>query len=106
MDETINALRAALAPDATPELRAAGAQACRTMLTTLEPQPPATAVAAPVPTPPNIATIVTALRGAPPEQLLDLAIAKLRSALPAGSEVPAASPLKFNFVPVTRKVRP
>jgi hypothetical protein len=40
------------------------------------------------------------LRGVPPDKLLDLAIEKLRAALPAGIEVPQAQPLKFQLIPV------
>ena len=81
MDALLESIRAALAADATADAKAAGAAACRTILTALD----ATATA-PIPTSPSInptavANIVGALRGVPPDQLLDLAIAKLRSAL-------------------------
>jgi hypothetical protein len=46
----------------------------------------------------QIATVVGALRGVPMEQLLDLAIAKLRSALPPGTELPATSPVRFQLI--------
>jgi len=36
----------------------------------------------------------------PPEQLLDLAIARLKAALPAGAEVTPVAPLKFHILPV------
>jgi hypothetical protein len=103
MNQLLDAIRAATAPEATPEARAAGVAACRTILaaleaTTGEPM----AVAAPAVVSP-IAGIVGMLRGVPPDQLLDLAISKLRAALPAGIEVPPVQPLKFNIVPLPRR---
>jgi hypothetical protein len=44
--------------------------------------------------------LVSAFRGIPPDQLLDLAIARLRAALPAGVEVPNATPLNLRIVTV------
>ena len=105
MDNLIEAIRTATQPDASPEARAAGASACRTILTGLEGvagQP--LGAAAPVPTSP-VAAMVGALRGVPPDQLLDLAIARLRAALPAGTEVPAVTPLKFSLVPIHPTMR-
>jgi hypothetical protein len=99
MDDALETLRAAIAPDATTETRTAGANACRAILASLEPQG---AIATP-PAMPPIATIVAALRGRPADQLLDLAIAKLRAALPAGADMPAVMPLKFNLVPVPHR---
>ena len=99
MDQLIETIRAAIAPDASAEARAAGAQACRTILAALDAasgQP--LAAASPIPASP-IASIVGALRGVPPDQLLDLAIAKLRAALPAGTEVPKVAPFKFHDHP-------
>lgn len=101
MENVIESIRAAIAPDATPEVRAAGVAACRSVLTALEASPgqgfaPATVS----PNPSAIAAAVGALRGVPPDQLLDLAISRLRAALPAGVEVPAAQPLKFHIINV------
>ena len=87
-----------MAPDATPETRAVAATAYRSILAALEPRP----AAAPPPSVPPIASIVSALRGVPPDQLLDLAIAKLRAALPAGADVPPVAPLKFDFLGTRR----
>jgi hypothetical protein len=51
--------------------------------------------------PAAVATLVASLGKLPPEQLLDLAIARLRAALPAGVSVPAPStPLRFQIVPI------
>lgn len=103
MNELVEAIRAALVPEATIEARAAGANACRTILAALEADPGAPmATAGGAPQSP-VAAIVGALRGVPPDQLLDLAIAKLRAAMPAGAEVPTATPLKFHIVPVPHR---
>ena len=105
MENLIESIRSAVAADATPEARAAGIAACRTILSALEAIPgdafaPATVVT------PNTSAIVAAvgaLRGVPADQLLDLAILKLRAALPAGVEVPAARPLKFHIIPIPKR---
>jgi hypothetical protein len=36
----------------------------------------------------------------PAEQLLDLAIARLRAALPPDSTAPATSPVRFQLIPI------
>ncbi len=98
MENVLESIRAAIASDATPDTRAAGAIACRAVLAALETtlgQPLATAT--PVASSP-IASAVSALRGAPVEQLLDLAIARLRAALPAGVEVPSAKAFRLQTV--------
>lgn len=111
MENLIDSIRASVAPDATSEARATGAAACRTIIAALESVPgqPIAAAAVMTPDASKIANAVAMLRGVPADQLLDLAIARLRAALPAGAEVPAAQPLKFHLVPIapgasTRKV--
>jgi hypothetical protein len=47
-----------------------------------------------------VATLVASLGKLPPEQLLDLAIARLRAALPPGTTVPAPTPLRFQLIPL------
>lgn len=99
MDQLLEAIRTATATDASDEARAAGAHACRTILTALQAKPgealaPVAVEASPM------QTVVAALRGMPPEQLLDLAIARLKAALPAGAEAPAVQPVKFQLLPV------
>ncbi len=97
MDELIESIRAGVAAEASPEARAAGANACRTLLTALEAvagQP----MSLPVATPSPVAAAVAMLRGVPPDQLLDLAIARLRAALPADAEAPRVEPLKFHII--------
>ena len=102
METVIDPIRAAIASDATPETKAAGVAACRAILNALESAPgePLGAAQFALSNAPHIASIVGALRGVPPDQLLDLAITKLRAALPAGTVVPQAQPLKFHLVPV------
>lgn len=101
MDNLIESIRSALAPDATPETRQAGAAACRTILAALESVPgqPLAGAAVVPPNASNIANVVASLRGVPADTLLDLAIAKLRAALPAGADVAQVQPLKFQIVP-------
>ncbi len=99
MDQLLEAIRTATATDANDEARAVGAQACRTILTALEAKPGEPLATHPPDTSP-IQTIVATLRGVPPEQLLDLAIARLRAALPAGAEVAPVVPVKFQLLPV------
>lgn len=111
MENLLESIRAATAPDATEDARAAGAKACRTLLTALEAkagepmapavQSPTSPGSAPV-TATAIANVVAALGQLPPEQLLDLAIARLRAALPAGGEGVAPVPLKFQIVQLPR----
>jgi hypothetical protein len=99
IDSSLTTIRAALASDATPEARAAGATACRTILLALDAAGPPPA-APPALNPAAIASALTALRGVSPDQLLDLAIAKLRAALPVGGDAPAASAIRFRMIPV------
>lgn len=95
MDDLIEPIRAALADGATAEAKTAGATACRTILAALEP-PPNT----PPLTPEAIVAAATALRGVPVEQLLDVAIDRLRRAVPPGREPAHARPLQLQLVPV------
>lgn len=100
MDHIIQAIQAALAADATPEARSAGVSACRAVLGALE-ATPGLPMAAAQPSSSPVAAIIASLRGVPVEQLLDLAIAKLRSALPAGSDVaPATKGLSIPILPI------
>ncbi len=103
METLIESIRIAVATDATDEQRAAGAQACRTIATALESKPGEAIVAPALPTTaPQLAQMISALRGVPPEQLLDLAIARLRAALPPDATTPAVVPLRFNLVPLLK----
>jgi hypothetical protein len=108
MDEIIETIRAAVAGGASDEARAAGAQACRAVLAALDATPGAplatvsAAEAPPLALGGDIASALSALRGLPPEQLLDLAIGRLRAALPADVAPPSIAPLKFHLLPVPR----
>lgn len=106
MDHLLEAIRAATATDATTEAKAAGATACRTILIALEAKE-GELLAAPVPTPspqqlPPVAAIVAGLKGVPVDQLLDLAIAKLRTMVPA-DQTPRVESLAIPLVPVPRR---
>jgi hypothetical protein len=103
MESLIDAIRVAIAADAPPEARIAAIDACRAIMTALGATPGEPILAA-VPENP-LAAIVGALRGVPPDQLLDLAIDKLRAALPAGTDVPAVTPVKFHIVPLPDRGR-
>jgi len=111
MIDLIEVIRSATALDATAEARAAGAQACRTILASLEPQPepaPVVEQAPPVVGDPGIAQLAElagALRGVPIDQLLDLAIAKLRNAVPKDMPLPSAEGVRFQLVPVVPYVK-
>ncbi len=98
MQDQIEAIRAAIAADATAEQKAHGAAACRAILAALgaEPGKPIAMPGAPVPHP---------LAGIDPGQALDLLIAKLTAALPKDddkSSAPQAAPdprsLRIAFV--------
>jgi len=99
MDTLIDAIRSAVANDANAAARATGAQACRTILAALEakagdpftPSPPAATA---------FHAIVGAARTMPIDQLLDLLIAKLTAALPAGTEVPPLQAVRIPLAPV------
>src|SRR5688500_9076649 len=80
MEQLLEAIRAATAPNASDEAKAAGANACRTLLTALDAKQ-----GQPLATPPMsnaIEAAVSVFRGMPAEQLLDLAIARLKAAPP------------------------
>jgi len=99
MDALIDTIRSSVAADATDEARAAGAQACRTILAALEtPVGAPLAISPPATTLPPAAQMLATLRGVPAEQLLDLAIAHLRAKLPADAAAPMVEPLKFHII--------
>jgi hypothetical protein len=103
MDELIDAIRSATAADATTDARAAGATACRTLLIALEAQeghPLAAPVA--IPQPQEVAALVAGLKGVPVDQLLDLAIAKLRALVPP-DQAPRVASLAIPLVPMPRR---
>ena len=124
METLLESIRVAIANDASDDARAAGVQACRTILTALDAKPGDVMALATVPAVGNagnpaenpspidassptaqIANMLGALRGVPAEQLLDLAIARLRAALPAGAEPPRAAPVKFQIIQLPKARR-
>ena len=94
MENALELIRAALAPEATGEARAGGIEACRAILTALgaTAEPPA-------PRQPEVGPLANAVAGlirtTPPDQLMDMLIAKLRAAVPDAAEVP--TPKKINI---------
>lgn len=105
METLLESIRAAIDPDASEQARAAGAHACRTILTALEAKPgePMPASASDASPATQIAQMLGALKGVPAEQLLDLAITRLRAALPTGTDAPRVAPVKFHVVQLPRK---
>ena len=97
METLLESIKAAVSPDATDDVRAAGATACRTILTALDARAGEPLAPPGIPSSSAITAAITALRNVPPEQLLDLAITRLRAALPPDTKVPV-TPLKFHVV--------
>ena len=85
MHDKIEAIRAAVATDATTEQKAHGAAACRAILAALgaEPGKPIAMAGAPAPHP---------LAGIDPGQALDLLIAKLTAVLPKDDDKSSPAP--------------
>ena len=99
MEATIDAIRAALAADAPPEARAAGIEACRAVLGALQAKPGEPLGAPrPVDTGSTAHAIAAAIRSTPPDQLLDMLITKLRSAVPDAGKLPASQKLNIPLV--------
>ncbi len=104
MEALIENIRLATASEATDEIRAAGAAACRTIMIALEAKPGESLAP---PSPPTvadspIAAVVAGLRGVPVDQLLDLAIAKLRTLVPADA-TPIAPRMSIPLIQVPRR---
>ncbi len=99
MNDLIDAIRAAVVDGATANQKAAGAQACRTIMTALEAEvgKPIALAGAPTPSP---------LAGVSPDQALDLLIARLSAMVPAeragvpapGTRNAERAPLRIAFV--------
>jgi hypothetical protein len=110
-----------LAPDADDATRAAArelwARCAQLIAAAASTSPPATAASAPVasaplpiPTGPTMAPVplptspiamaARTLRQMSPDQLLELALQRLRAALPQGATVPAAKGIQFPLIPV------
>ena len=99
VENFLEEIRAATNADATPEARAAGATACRTILAALDGTTGAPATPVGI-NPAEVAKVVAALRGVPADKLLDLAIARLSAALPAGQQPTRSPPIKFELIQV------
>jgi hypothetical protein len=82
MQNLVEAIQAAIAADASPDIRASGVTACRTILASLEPP----ASRQPIEVGPTASAIAGLIRATPPDQLLDLVIAKLRTVVPAEAQ--------------------
>jgi hypothetical protein len=103
MENLIESIRAAVVDGASEDARAAGASACRAILAALEAKP-GEPLAPAGPSSTNSAEIIamiSALRGVPTDQLLDLAIAKLRAMVPAEQQ-PRVRGINIPIVPVRR----
>jgi hypothetical protein len=86
MEDLIQCIRASLAEGATPEQKQAGASACCAIYSVLSP-PPGVPITVPYAARPALNV----------DHALDLAIAKLRTMLPADTEVQTTS-LRFPFL--------
>jgi len=129
MEQFLDQIRAALVTDASDAARTAGATACRTILAVLDAKPgepmhvsdaatashssttPLLAAMPPAPhttqsagprTSPavTVQALLAALRGMPADQLLDLAITRLRAAVPGGESVAPTQGLRFHLIPL------
>lgn len=113
-------IRRGLAPDADPTARANALDVCGRIVQAFSPPAPAPPVnlapvspaptmpppfampqgfAAPAPASP-LAAAVGMLRNLPPEQVFDLAIQRLRAALPQGTTIPEPKGIQLQLVPV------
>ena len=101
IESLIHSVRHGVAPEATEEARRDGANACRTLLAALDAKHGEALVPAPVlPAASNgVQAIVSLLRSAPPDQLLDLAIAKLRTLVPPAEQTTVRA-FPIRIVPV------
>jgi hypothetical protein len=100
MENVIDSIRAAIAPEATPEARAQGIDACRAILAALGAKPGEPLGSAPRAEPGPVATaIASVIRSTPPDQLFDMLIAKLRTVVPADTK-PVAPMFRLQRVPV------
>lgn len=104
MNDVMDAIRTAMAPDASAEARVAGATACRALATKLD---PAGAAQPPIIAPELVKQLVTVLRTMDIGQVLDIAIAKLGTAAAKDSTpaLPAARPFVIPMVPIPRAPR-
>lgn len=105
MQELIEAIRSAVADGATDDTKRSGAAACRTILAALDANAGEPLTLAPTaPSSPNLGVAIAALRNVPPEQILDLAIERLRAAVatrsvatPSSAPTPTAARSRESF---------
>jgi hypothetical protein len=112
VDALLEIIRRGLASNADASARSAARDVCQRVLQVV---PPLAAAPTPTPTsslppvmpaplraiPPSpIGAVVGTLRNLPPEQLLDLAIQRLRAALPTGTAIAEPRGVQFQLVPV------
>jgi hypothetical protein len=102
MNELLDTIRTAIAADASAEAKQAGAAACRTLLAALEAKAGDPLVSASAPTASPIANAIAMLRGMPVDQVLDVAISRLRAAIPAGESAPSVLRLNVPIVAIPR----
>lgn len=98
----LEVIRSAFLPSSDEAARHLAREACYRLLQLLgAPTPPPTpATAHLTAVAPAVQAIAELIRKTPPDQLLDLAIERLRRAVPPGAQVPVTPPLRFQFVPV------
>jgi hypothetical protein len=83
MDALLESIRGAIVDGATPEARGQGVEACRTILAALDAKP-----GEPLPVPPHVepgpvaTALASVIRNTPPDALLDMLVAKLRTLAP------------------------
>jgi hypothetical protein len=124
LHELVATIRASVAPGVTPEARAAGAAACRAILTALEAHvgqslvptisPPTATRVAQEPTSPlarilsqlvampreQVTGLMRQLAAMPREQLIDFLINRLRSALPPGAATRVSAGPRFHLIQI------
>ncbi len=109
MENVIEAIQKSLQSDADDAARADGVRACRAVLAALEAKVGEPLAAQSSATP--MQAVVAGLSGLPVEQLLDLAIAKLKTIVPVQPQPTSAAvstsaqPLRFHLLPVPAEGR-
>jgi hypothetical protein len=110
----IAAIRLAVVQGASPEARAAGATACRSILTVLEakpgqplwaPPPAATSPTSPIASLLSQPGLLSKLAGMSREQLLDL-LKQVTGAMPARPHTPATVAPRFHLIQIPQVRRP
>jgi hypothetical protein len=103
LDGLIASIRAAVAPGVSADARAAGAAACRAILTALEAQvgkPLVTATPSPTQPTPPLAGMLSQLAAMPREQLIEFLLTRLRSAIPTGPPAPVMAGPRFHLIQI------